>query len=459
MAKATKRSTSTQKADGRTQKNQEYVLRMAKEHNVKYVRFWFTDMVGHLKNFVITYDELEASMYEGQGFDGSSIEGFARIDQSDMVAMPDPSTFEILPWMNDAGNNVARVFCDIVNPDRSPFEGDPRYVLKRNLAEAAKLGYTFYVGPELEFFLFKNSGGTETLDEGGYFDMSFLDVAADFRREVIETLQSIGIVIEYAHHEVAPSQHEIDLRYAEALIMADNCMTYRVAVKDTALSHDFYATFMPKPLFGENGSGMHVHQSLFKGSKNVFYDPKDEYYLSDVAKHYIAGLLRHIPEITLVLNQWVNSYKRLVPGYEAPINLAWAVGNRSSLVRVPNYKPGQEEATRVELRNPDPACNPYLAFSVMLAAGLAGIKGKYKLAAPTNWNVYQMTAKERETLDIQQLPSDLSEAIRLAENSELLRECLGRHIFRNLLENKRKEWREYHARVSQYELDRYLAIL
>ena len=401
---ATKRSTSTEKAGGGTQKNEEYVLRMAKEYNVKYFRFWFTDMLGHLKNFVITYDELEVTMYEGQGFDGSSIPGFARIDQSDMVAMPDPSSFEILPWMNDSGNNVGRMFCDVINPDRSPFEGDPRYVLKRNLAEAAKLGYTFCVGPELEFFLFKGSDGTETLDDGGYFDMS-LDVASNFRREVIETLKSMGIAVEYAHHEVAPSQHEIDLRYTEALTMADNCMTYRVAVKDTALNHNFYATFMPKPLFGENGSGMHTHQSLFKDSKNAFYDSEDEYYLSDMAKHYIAGLLLHVPEITIVLNQWVNSYKRLVPGYEAPTNLAWAVGNRSSLVRVPNYKPGQENATRVELRNPDPACNPYLAFAVMLAAGLAGVKGKYELAAPSAWDIYEMTAEERRKFGIQQLPS------------------------------------------------------
>ncbi len=459
MAKGTRRSTSTRKVGGRTQKNREYVLRMAKEHNVKFFRLWFTDMLGHLRDFVVTHSEIESSMYEGQGFDGSSIPGFARIEQSDMVAMPDPSTFQILPWLSEPDGKVGRMFCDIVNPDRSPFEGDPRYILKRNLEEAAKLGCTFYVGPELEFFLFKNSDGTEVLDNGGYFDVLLLDVASNFRREVTKALQSIEIDIEYAHHEVGPSQHELDLRYAEALTMADNCMTYRMVVKSVALDQGIYATFMPKPLFGVNGSGMHTHQSLFKGSTNAFYDPKDEYHLSDLAKHYIAGLLRHVPEITLVLNQWVNSYKRLVPGYEAPSNITWAVGNRSDLVRIPNYKPGNEEATRVELRSPDPACNPYLAFAVMLAAGMAGIKGKYKLSDPANRNVYEMTETERKKLGIQQLPADLSEAIRLAEKSQLLRKCLREHAFTNLLENKRLEWKEYHARVSQFELDRHLAVL
>ncbi|MBI2881240.1 MAG: glutamine synthetase [Candidatus Tectomicrobia bacterium] len=440
-------------------KDREYVLRVVKEKNVKFIRFWFTDILGNLKNFAITYDELELSLYEGQGFDGSSIQGFARIDESDMVAMPDPSTFQLLPWRSGPQGNVGRMFCDILNPDGTPYEGDPRYVLKRNLKEAAGLGYTFYVGPELEFFLFRNSDGTEILDHGGYFDMTTLDAAANFRRDAVLTLQALGIDVEYSHHEVGPSQHEIDLRYADALTMADNCMTYRLVVKETAMAHTMYATFMPKPLFGENGSGMHTHQSLFTGSKNAFFDPKDRHYLSDVAKGYIAGLLRHIPEITLVLNQWVNSYKRLVPGYEAPVYLTWAIRNRSDLVRVPIYKPGKEQATRVELRSPDPACNPYFAFSAMLAAGLAGIKGKYKLDDPVERNVYEMTERERGTLEIRSLPSDLNEAIKEAEKSELLRKSLGDHVFTKLLENKRMEWHEYRAHVSRYELEKYLPIL
>jgi glutamine synthetase len=471
MAKAAKKRASTPSKGASTaskgtanpekerQKDRDYVLRMAKEQNVKFIRCWFSDILGNLKNFAVTFDELETSMYEGQGFDGSSIQGFARIDESDMVAMPDPSTFQLLPWRSGSEGNVARMFCDIQNPDGTPYEGDPRYVLKRNLKEAANLGYTFYVGPELEFFLFKDSNGTEILDHGGYFDMTPLDAATDFRRDTVQTLQAMGIDVEYSHHEVGPSQHEIDLRYADALTMADGCMTYRLVVKETAMAHGMYATFMPKPLFGENGSGMHTHQSLFKGSKNVFFDAKDKHYLSDIAKGYIAGLIRHVPEINIVLNQWVNSYKRLVPGYEAPIYLTWAIKNRSDLVRVPVYKPGKEQATRVELRNPDPACNPYLAFSAMLAAGLAGIKGKYKLADPVEENAYEMGTADREKLGIQQLPSDLNEAIKAAENSQLLRKCLGDHVFTKLLENKRLEWHEYRSHVSQYELDKYLPIL
>lgn len=462
MAKTTRRSPSssrTPRKKGGKLKDREYVLRVAKENNVKFIRFWFTDILGNLKNFAITYDELETSLYEGQGFDGSSIQGFARIDESDMVAMADPSTFQLLPWRMDPKGNVARMFCDILNADGSPYEGDPRYVLKRNLKDAADMGFTFYVGPELEFFLFENSEGTETLDHGGYFDMTSLDAASNFRRDAVMTLQEMGIDVEYSHHEVGPSQHEIDLRYADALTMADNCMTYRLVVKETAISHGWYATFMPKPLFGENGSGMHTHQSLFKGAKNVFFDPKDKCYLSDMAKGYIAGLLRHMPEVNIVLNQWVNSYKRLVPGYEAPVYLTWAIRNRSDLVRVPSYKPGREEATRIELRSPDPACNPYLAFSAMLAAGLAGVKGKYKLDNPVERNAYEMTREDREKLGIRQLPSDLNEAIKEAEKSDLLRKCLGDHVFMKLLENKRLEWHAYRSHVSKFELENYLPIL
>ncbi|MFQ5914157.1 MAG: glutamine synthetase family protein [Nitrospinota bacterium] len=463
MARTAKPAARTAKAPEKAvsgkSKDREYVLRLAKEQNVKFIRMWFTDILGNLKNFAITYDELEVSLYEGQGFDGSSIQGFARIDESDMVAMADPSTFRLLPWRSDPQGNVARMFCDILNPDGSPYEGDPRYVLKRNLQEASDLGYTFYVGPELEFFLFEGSDGTQTLDHGGYFDMTTLDAATNFRRDAVLTLQAMGIDVEYSHHEVGPSQHEIDLRYTDALSMADGCMTYRLVVKETAMNHNMYATFMPKPLFGENGSGMHTHQSLFKGSKNAFFDPKDKYSLSDVGKGYIAGLLKHIPEITLTLNQWVNSFKRLIPGYEAPVYLTWAIRNRSDLIRVPVYKPGKEQATRVEVRSPDPACNPYLAFAAMLAAGLAGIKGKYKLADPVERNVYEMGEEERDSLGIRSLPSDLNEAIKAAEESALLRKCLGEHVFTKLLENKRIEWNEFRAHVSNYELEKYLPIL
>jgi len=440
-------------------KDKQYVLRMAKEHDIKFVRLWFTDILGFLKSFAITVEELEGALDEGMGFDGSSIEGFARIDESDMMALPDPSTFAILPWRPTDERGVARMFADIRRPDGSPFEGDPRHVLKRNLKRAADLGYTFYVGPELEYFYFKNSTGTEPLDHGGYFDLTPLDVASDLRRDTVLTLERLGVTVEYSHHEVAPSQHEIDLKYCDALTMADNAMTYRLVVKEVALKHGVYATFMPKPLAGENGSGMHTHQSLFEGEKNAFFDPDDKYHLSDVGKHYIAGLLRHAPEITLVLNQWVNSYKRLVPGYEAPVYVSWAQRNRSDLVRVPMYKPGKEKATRVELRSPDPACNPYLAFSVMLAAGLEGIEKKYELPEPIEENVYEMSPERREELGIGTLPADLWEAIKVTEKSELVRKALGDHVFHNFIENKKLEWERYRLQVTKFEYDEYLPVL
>ena len=392
------------------------------------------------------------------GFDGSSIEGFARIDESDMVAMPDPATFQLIPW-RPTKRGVARMFCDILLPNGEPFEGDPRYVLKRNLKRAAELGYTFYVGPELEFFYFKSAEGTEVLDTGGYFDLTPLDAASDLRRETVLTLEEMGIGVEYSHHEVAPSQHEIDLRYTDALTMADNAMTYRLVVKEIAMANGVYATFMPKPIASENGSGMHVHQSLFKGERNAFFDANDPYHLSALAKSYIAGLLRHAREFTLVTSQWVNSYKRLVPGYEAPVYVTWARRNRSDLVRIPEYKPGKEMATRIEYRAPDPACNPYLAFAVMLAAGLAGIEHEYPLREPTESNVFEMTEEERIALDIDLLPGSLDEAIRVTEESELVRECLGDHVFESLLKNKRIEWDAYRAHVSDFELKRYLGVL
>ncbi|NLE09698.1 MAG: glutamine synthetase, partial [Dehalococcoidales bacterium] len=318
---------------------------MAKEHDVKFIRLWFTDILGVLKSFAITVEELENALENGMGFDGSSIEGFCRIDESDMIALPDPDTFKLLPWRPREHRAVGRMFCDIVNPGGQPFEGDPRFVLKRNLKKAADLGYTFYVGPELEYFYFKNNEGTEGLDKAGYFDMDSVDTATDLRRDSVLALEELGIDVEYSHHEVAPSQHEIDMRYTDALTMADNVMTYRLVVKQVAMNHGVYATFMPKPVFGEAGSGMHVHQSLFRGSKNAFFDAGDPYYLSKEARSYIAGLLKYAPEITCVVNQWVNSYKRLVAGYEAPVYLSWARRNRSDLIRVPEYRPGRENAT------------------------------------------------------------------------------------------------------------------
>jgi len=437
----------------------EYVLKMAKEHDVKFIRLWFTDTLGILKGFAITVAELETALKQGMGFDGSSIQGFARIDESDMVAMPDPDTFQLLPWRPTVHHAVARMFCDIQKPGGELFEGDPRYVLKRNLKQAADMGYTFYVGPELEYFYFQNQKGTQGLDEGGYFDMTPLDLASDLRRETVLTLEEMGIAIEYSHHEVAASQHEIDMRYTDALTMADNVMTYRLVVKQIALQQGVYATFMPKPVFGINGSGMHVHQSLFKGDSNAFFDKNDKQHLSKLAKYYIAGLLRHAPEITAITNQWVNSYKRLVPGYEAPVYLSWGRRNRADLIRVPEYMPGKENATRIEFRSPDPACNPYFAFSVMLAAGLEGIEKEYAIPEPVEENVYEMTEAERKERGIDILPGSLNAAILLTEKSELVRKSLGDHVFNAFINNKKIEWDRYRAQVSEYEIKTYLPFL
>jgi glutamine synthetase len=436
----------------------EYVLKIAREHDVKFIRLWFTDILGFLKSFAITFEELEAALEEGVGFDGSSIEGFARIDESDMLALPDPDTFQLLPW-RPSENAVARMFCDILKPGGEPFEGDPRYVLRQNLKRAADMGYTFYVGPELEYFYFRDSSGTSILDGGGYFDMTPLDAATDLRRETVLTLEEMGIGVDLSHHEAASSQHEIDMRYTDAMTMADNVMTYRLVVKEVAIKHGVYATFMPKPVFGANGSGMHVNQSLFKGDTNAFFDKDDEYHLSDIARHYIAGLLKHAPEITAITNQWVNSYKRLVPGYEAPIYVSWARRNRADLIRVPEYKPGREKATRIEVRSPDPACNPYLAFSVMLAAGLEGIEKRYELPPPIHGNIYEMSDEERQKTGIKTLPSDLLEAVNLMVKGKLTRRALGEHTFNAFIKNKLIEWDQYRSQVTQYELERYLPVL
>jgi len=439
-------------------KDKQDVLKAAKENDVKFIRLWFTDILGFLKSFAITVEELEEGLEDGMGFDGSSIQGFARIDESDMVALPDPNTFQILPW-RPVERGVARMFCDILLPGGQPFEGDPRYILKKNLKRAVDLGYTLYVGPELEYFYFEDSKSTKTLDEGGYFDLTPPDVASDLRRETVLALEEMGIKVEYSHHEVAPSQHEIDLKYADALTMADNVMTYRLVVKEVAIKHGVYATFMPKPIFGVNGSGMHTHMSLFRGDRNAFFDKNDEHHLSKIAKHYIAGLLRHAPEITAVTSQWVNSYKRLVPGYEAPIYVTWARRNRSDLIRVPEYKPGKESDTRVEFRSPDPACNPYLAFSVMLAAGLEGVEREYELPDPVEENVFEMSEKERIGREIGTLPGSLLEAIQLTKDSDLVRRCLGDHVFSSFIRNKEIEWANYRSQVTDYELKRYLPIL
>ena len=442
-----------------TAMTKEDVLAAADREGVRFIRLWFTDILGFLKSFAISVAELPTALEEGMGFDGSSVEGMARIEESDVVAMPDPSTFVVLPWHEDAHGKVARMFCDVLEPTGEHHQADPRWALKRILQKAAERGYTFYVGPELEYFYFRSAERPEIMDKGGYFDLTAQDVASDLRRETMATLERIGIPVEYGHHEVAPSQHEIDLRYADALTMADSAMTYRFVVKEVALKHGIHATFMPKPLFGENGSGMHVHQSLFQGSRNAFFDADDPYHLSATARHYIAGLLRHAREITAVTSQWVNSYKRLVPGYEAPVYICWGQKNRSALVRVPRYKPGKEKATRAELRSPDPACNPYLAFSVMLAAGLAGVEGRYELPPPVERDVYHLTPEERQDLHIGELPGSLFEALQITERSDLVREALGGHIFESFIQNKKLEWDRYRTHVSQYELDAYLSIL
>jgi len=436
----------------------EDVKRIVEEKDISFIQFWFTDVLGVLKSFAITPSELDEGMTEGMGFDGSSIQGFARIEESDMIAKPDPCTFQLVPWRSNE-RPVARMFCDILNPDGTPYEGDPRYVLKRLLEKLEGQGLTYYVGPELEYFYFKDDSCTEILDRGGYFDSRPLDMGSNLRRDTIFALQSMGIQVEYSHHEVAPSQHEIDLRYQEALKMADNTMTYRLVVKEIARQHGVYATFMPKPIFGENGSGMHVHQSLFQGDRNAFYDPDDMYNLSQMARHYIAGLMRHAPEITAVCNQWVNSYKRLVPGYEAPVYVSWARRNRSAMIRVPMYKPGKEKATRMEFRSPDPSCNPYLAFAVMLGAGLEGIEKKYELPDPVEEDIFEMNPAERKAHGITDLPGNLYAGILETEKSDLVKKILGDHVFNKFIENKKIEWDRYRTHVSQFEIDTYLSKL
>ena len=433
--------------DSQMSKQQEFVLRTIEERNIRFIRLWFTDVLGYLKSVAIAPAELANAFDEGIGFDGSAIEGFARVTESDMLAKPDPATFSILPWRTESPG-AARMFCDITMPDGSPSHADPRNVLRRTLNKAAQMGYTCYTHPEIEFFLFKSNPvkGEQPIpvDQGGYFDHTPAVVGHDFRRQAITMLEAMGISVEFSHHEGAPGQQEIDLRYADALSTADNIMTFRHVIKEVALEQGFYASFMPKPFTDHPGSGMHTHVSLFEGEKNAFYDASAEFNLSKTARSFIAGILKHSSEITAVTNQWVNSYKRLQGGGEAPALISWGHNNRSALVRIPMYKPNKENSTRIEFRSPDSACNPYLAYAVMLAAGLKGIEDKYELV---------------DNASPESLPANLDEAIAVMEKSELVRETLGEHVFEYVLRNKRAEWQDYRRQVSAYELDRYLPVL
>ncbi len=454
MAQVETRNRATSSEDSRKR-----VHGRIEKEGIEFVLLWFTDIEGHLKSFAVTPSEIEAALDDGMGFDGSSITGFNAIEESDMVAIPDPETFQLMPW-KEGETKVARMICDIVTPDGNPYEGDPRYVLRRALERMSALGFdTFNVGPELEYFLFRDDKGTETLDEGGYFAMTTLDAASELRQETVRALEGMGIPIEYVHHEVGPSQHEIDMRFSDALAMADHTVTYRLIVKEIAKKSGYHATFMPKPIFGENGSGMHTHQSLFKEGRNAFFDGDDQWNLSADGKAFIAGQLKHAREISAVFAQWVNSYKRLVPGYEAPVYVAWSRRNRSALIRIPLYKPGAEQATRAEIRCPDPACNPYLTFAALLHAGLEGIEQGYELPDPMETNLYHLTPEQRKERGIVSLPETLGEAVDALAGSELVRKALGPHIFDRYVELKRSEWDEYRVQLTEWELKKYLSVL
>jgi glutamine synthetase len=451
-------------------KQQEFVLRTLEERDIRFVRLWFTDVLGFLKSVAVAPAELEQAFAEGIGFDGSAIEGFARVHESDMLAKPDPATFQILPWRAEAPG-TARMFCDILMPDGSPSFADPRYVLKRTLERASDRGFTFYTHPEIEFFLFKDKpldGSPPTpVDHSGYFDHTPQTVSHDFRRQAITMLENMGISVEFSHHEGAPGQQEIDLRYADALSTADNIMTFRLVVKEVALEQGVHASFMPKPFSQYPGSGMHTHLSLFEGDRNAFYEAGAEYQLSKVGRSFIAGLLKHAAEMAAITNQWVNSYKRLWGasartagmGGEAPSYICWGHNNRSALVRVPMYKPTKGQSTRIEVRSIDSACNPYLAFAVLLGAGLKGVEEGYELPPGAEDDVWALTDAERRALGIAPLPQNLAEAIALMERSDLLPEVLGEHVFEFFLRNKRQEWEEYRQQVTPFELAKYLPVL
>jgi glutamine synthetase len=441
------------------QQQLDYVMRTVEERGVRFVQLWFTDVLGSLKGFAITPAELEGALEEGMSFDGSAIEGYSRVQESDMLAVPDANTFELIPRREDDDTPVARMFCDVQRLSGELFEGDPRYVLKRNLDRARERGFTFYASPDIEFFYFRSADEVEPLDTKGFFELSHTDEASELRKRTILTLEQMGIPVEYSFHEIGPSQHEIDLRYTDALTMADNVMTFRDVVKRVAADLGVHATFMPKPIAGAFGSGMHTHLSLFEGDVNAFHDPSDAYGLSKVGRCFVAGLLRHAREITAITNQTVNSYKRLIQGYEAPTYVCWARNNQSALVRVPIPKRGKESSTRIEFRSPDPACNPYLAFSVMLAAGLEGIEQGYELPPEATNNIFEMTAEERAVEQIGLLPQSLSEAVDVMAGSELVAEALGEHVFDYFIRNKRSEWNSYKEQVTPWEIDRYFGAL
>lgn len=444
-------------------RQQEFVLRTLEERDIRFVRLWFTDVLGFLKSVAIAPAELEGAFAEGIGFDGSSIEGFSRVSEADTVARPDPSTFQLLPFVDSDGKqHSARMFCDVVMPDGSPSWADPRHVLRRQLNKANEMGFSCYVHPEIEFFLLRDipADGTVPIpaDSGGYFDQSVNDTAPNFRRHAIDALESMSISVEFSHHEAAPGQQEIDLRYADALSMADNVMTFRYLVKEVAIDEGVRASFMPKPFSDQAGSAMHTHMSLFEGDTNAFHDPEDDNQLSPTGKAFIAGILRHACEISAVTNQWVNSYKRLITGGEAPTAVSWGAANRSALVRVPMYTPGKASSRRIEVRTPDSACNPYLAFAVMLAAGLKGIAEGYELPPASEDDVWSLTGTERRAMGYEELPQNLDQALRLMEGSELVAEALGEHVFDFFLRNKRAEWDDYRRHVTPYELKTYLSL-
>ena len=435
------------------------IRKLVADEQVKHIQLWFTDILGNLKMVEIPDRQLDSVIESGAAFDGSSITGYAEIEESDIVAMPDWDTFKLLPWSQNH-EKTGFVFCDVLGRDYKPFEGDPRWVLRRQLERARALGLEFFVGPELEYFYFKGDSPTpELIDEGGYFDVLPADLGNDLRKQTIRTLDRLDIPMEASHHEVAPSQHEIDPHYDQALIMADRVMICRLIVKEVAAHNGVHATFMPKPLHAVNGSGMHVHQSLFRGADNAFFSGDDPNHLSELAKGFIAGQLKYMREICSLLNQYVNSFKRLVPGYEAPVYISWAHRNRTALIRVPLYVQGKESTVRAELRNPDPAANPYLAFAVMLAAGLDGIENELELPPSVEPNIYKMTADEREAVGLDSLPNNLYEAIQATRESELVRRTLGDHIFDRFITNKLNEWYEYREQVTQWEVDKYYSVI
>ncbi|HET8590228.1 MAG TPA: type I glutamate--ammonia ligase [Nakamurella sp.] len=444
-------------------RQQQFVLRTLEERDIRFVRLWFTDVLGYLKSVAVAPAELEGAFGDGIGFDGSAIEGFARIHESDMIAKPDPSTFQVLPWETEDGKTYsARMFCDIAMPDGSPSWADPRHVLRRVMGDAAAMGFTCYVHPEIEFFLLKDlpddGSSPEPADLGGFFDQASHDVAPHFRRSAIETLEAMGISVEFSHHEGAPGQQEIDLRYADALTMADNIMSFRYVVKEVAITQGVRASFMPKPFPGHPGSAMHTHFSLFEGEANAFHDPADQYQMSATGKAFLAGVLRHAPELTAVCCQFVNSFKRLVIGEEAPTAVSWGQANRSALIRVPNYSPGRSSSQRIEFRLPDSACNPYLMFAVVIAAGLQGIREGYELPPEAEEDVSFLSDAERRAMGYRTLPTSLESALAAMESSELVAGALGEHVFDFFLRNKKAEWESYRRQVTPYELRRYLSL-